>query len=270
MKKKHYFKNAIIAVTAMMMSTGLQAQNLLVNGDFEATEAPWGWSRNNTDILLSEANDFKINNQTCRMPGLGAARWIWQNVEISAAGKFFFEFTGRIQNAAPFDSGTSPNSHATLGPATLKGEIFGFEADGSTLLPDALLTLETQSNSNITLKGEIEIPDSITKVQVKISKNWNVPYVDDVFFYLEGTLGVATNTMEDLNIYSKDGALFVTSSTQLNQISIFDITGQMIHTIKAVNKTHEQISTGNFRSGIYLITATDIDGRTGAVKHIIR
>ncbi len=270
MKTNHYIKSAYIAIIAMVIATSLQAQNLLVNGDFEATEeAPLGWTKNNGDINY-QITDYTINNRSCRMPGVGAPRWIWQDVEIPVSGKYIFEFTGRIQNQALFASGDSPNDHATLGPATLKGEIFGFDADGETLLPDVLLTLETQSNSNVTLKGEVEIPESITKVQVKISKDWNIPYIDDVLFYLDGTLGVAKSTIENLKIYSNDGSLFVSSSSQLNQISIYDTTGRMMRTIKSENKTTDQISIGNLATGLYIITATDIDGKTGTLKHLIK
>ncbi len=234
--------------------------NLLVNGDFEATEGPSGWSKNNADILLSENNEFGINNQTCRMPGIGAPRWIWQNVEIAVPGKYFLEFKARIQNAAPFASGDSPNNHVTLGPATIKGEIIGFESDGNTLLNNALLTLESQSNTNITLRGEVEIPVNITKVQVKISKNWNVPYIDDVSFDLVKVPNSTSETKSGnstIEIFPnplKSGKLYIRLSGNdmlETRVSLSDLQGRVIM---------DQTITDNFihiensiDKGIYLL-----------------
>ncbi len=280
MKTNHYIKSTYIAIIALAMAINLQAQNLLVNGDFEATVAPFGWTKNNGDILLNEKNAYSIHpdkdendvfiNGNCRMPGLAAVRFITQSVDITTAGTYTFKFTTRIQNGAPFLSGDSPNNHATLGPATVTGEIFPFEADGTTVGTTALATITTQSNTNTDVSTSVTIAAEVTKVQVKISKNWNVPYIDDVLFYLNGTLGVAKNDIENLKIYSNDGSLFVSSSSQLNHINIYNTSGSLIRTIKTENNTSDQISIGNLAKGLYIIRATDKDGKTGALKHLIK
>lgn len=269
MKTNHYFKTAYIAIAAILMTTGLAAQNLLTNGDFEISVAPFGWTKNNQDIVFAAEEGNSINGKSCRMPGLSASRNILQNVTISTPGNYIFKFTGRIQNAVG-PNGTVDNNHATNGPATITAQVFGFDVDGTTLLTNALLTITSQANSNTTDSGVVVIPQEITRVQVKISKNWNVPYIDDVMLYLEGTLGITDNRIEEMQIYSSEDFLNVTSSSALSQINIIDITGKMQLSVSCKSEFTKQISLENISTGLYIIVATDIEGKVGTVKHMLK
>lgn len=257
----------------LMIATSFSAQNLLVNGNFEATT---GWTKNNGDIILNEKNANSIHpdkdanelyiNGNCRMPGLAAARFITQPVEITTSGTYTFKFTARIQNAVGL-SGALDNNHATLGIATVKGEIFPIASDG-TVGTTALATISTQSNTNTEVSTTVAIDAAITKVQVKIGKDWNVPYIDDVYFGLPVT-GINDLRIENLSVASSNGILSVDCSSMLVKIDVIDTTGKIIQSNSDINANSIQL-TNPLKSGLYMIFATDNHGKTAVVKHLIK
>lgn len=275
MKKTTLNIRLFTIIGLLMTASSFYAQNLLVNGYFEATAAPFGWERSNTsDITLNEksansvhpdkdANDLYING-SCRMPGPAQSRWIWQDVEVGSAGTYTFKFTTRIQNAAG-PSGASPNNHASLGIATVTGEIFSIASDGST---SALATISTQSNSNVEVSTTVAIAAEVTKVQVKIAKNWNVAYIDDAYFGLPST-GINELHILNMHVVSNNGMITVNCPSTLVKINVLDITGKTIQSISDINANSTQL-TYPLNSGLYMIVATDNHGKTGVVKHLVK
>ena len=277
MKKTTLNIRLFTIINLLMISATFSAQNLLVNGDFEATLAPFGWAKNNGDILLNEKNANSIHpdkdanelylNGNCRMPGLAAVRFITQSVDVTTAGTYTFKFTTRVQNAVGL-SGASENNHATLGVATVTGEIFPFDVDGVTVGTTALATISTQSNANTDVSTTVAIAAEVTKVQVKIAKSWNVAYIDDVYFGLPST-GINEHRIEDLKVTSKNGIITVNTQSGLENVKIHDMTGKVIQSISVDNLSIIQFPQ-IVNNGLYLILATDSKGRTAVVKYLVK
>jgi len=268
-----YLGMFFIALLTMMSTESLHAQeNLILNGDFEVNrdidpEASLHWTRSNSDISMGDWGnpDNQINGGTCRMPGPAQGRNMYQNVEIPVAGTYTFKFTARIQNAnGPNDS--SPNDRDGQGPGTITATINGFDVDGETLLSDPLVTLTTQSNTNETVSADIEIPESITKVRVRVEKNWNIAFIDDVMLYGVAS-GLIQPSIEGLRVSAEKQSIRIASATALSAVRLYDMSGKLLQTKDLQGQI--QTSINNVTKGLYLISVTDVHGNTDKIKQII-
>lgn len=270
---KSYLKPVFIAILATVgisFSVVGEGPNLLINGDFELTEAPWGWKGNNADITYNDtvvAN--QINTGTCRLPGAAQARNINQDVEVSALGVYQFKCTARIQNSVGA-SGTIENNHATKGgPGTITAEILPFDTDGATLLSIVLATIDTQSNANTDLSMNVTIPEGVTKVKVRIKKDWNVVYIDDVVFNSLAS-GLRNPNIENLRVYSNTSGITINSSSTLARVRVFDISGKVVKSIPCNGLQQIVIPLYNVVPGLFLIEVADEHGNVDRVKQLIK
>ncbi len=228
--------------------------NLIVNGTFDDSGS--GWTGNNSDIVYETNTETGINGRTCRLPSIASARNIRQTIGVKPGSTYQFSFKGRVQNVVGA-SGTQVNNHSTLGIATLKGEIVGAEEN-------VLLSLSSQESSTQELSGDFLVPINITTVTVKLSKDWNVAYLDDVQVIEKINLSTKNNSEKGIiKAYVSHNRIQIDSSIIMKSISLFDITGSVI----AHSKPMQSSTTFNLLpSGIYIIEAMLDSGMTSKTK----
>ena len=149
--------------------------NLVQNGDFESTTQFEFWAKKNTsgaNLALESAVANVISGTYC-MRMTGAKAWADNSQTITVEGGKTYEFgmTGRILDAAGTSGGAS--SGHSLGLAIRKVD------DSKTVYGSApAITVGTDTRT----KATVDIPAGVTQVQVFISKQNGIAYVDDVYF----------------------------------------------------------------------------------------
>lgn len=230
--------------------------NLVKNGFFY--ESGSNWSKNNTDIVFELNAETGINGTTCRMPGVQNGRSIQQDITVLPGETYTFSFIGRIQNAVGA-SGSQPNEHATNGAATIKGEIIAPEGV-------VLFTLSTQSAVNEELSGEFTVPEGISTVTVKLSKDWNIAYLDNVMVELKNPTAVDVINHIEMKVRSIENKIYFEASLPISILCLFDLTGSMFVSQKPMAPdTSIQING----PGVYLAKAVFTNGEQRNAKLIV-
>ncbi len=162
--------------------TLLNAQNLVLNGDFETVgTAPQNfahWTHSPTYANIArEASATKINGNSCvRFTSNTSPAYITSDAITVEPGKTYrLTFTGRIHKTAGA-SGTLETSE----DAALKLNIFIW--DGAKTLPSKFKAISITSASNETLTNTYTVPTGVTSIKLIFSKNKDVAYADDVIF----------------------------------------------------------------------------------------
>ncbi len=243
-------------------STDPSTGNLIENGNFESSSTGF-WSESNSDIIISESVYPVVEgSKYCRMPGIPNSRNIKQTVSVEAGEKYTFKLSGRIQNS---HAQSAENNHSTKGVATLKGELL----NGS----EALLTLSTQSNTNTDLEGELTIPDGLTSLTVKISKDWNVAYVDNVKFEKQITTDVLSAKLQNSTISAYPNParniLFVESSEPLKSCMLINVVGSIALVSNNINSKKVTLNLNKCKKGVYVLKTTSKNGTIKSQKVII-
>ncbi|MDG1757173.1 MAG: family 16 glycosylhydrolase [Bacteroidia bacterium] len=228
--------------------------NVVHNADFENTsQEDHVWKVSNNDIALEE-NTYPVisGSQYCRLKGANAGRDIYSDFVVEPGLTYDFSFEGRIQNAHG-SSGSFPNNHTSNGSATLKGEIL----NGTTVLS----TISTQSNTNTAVNGTVTIPSGVNVVTVRISKNWNIGYVDNIELMSPSSEDCLTLTIEEstgnmtIKVFPNPTSDIVTITGMEDNysIQIFDVTGREYQAIHSFDYALD-IDISTYPSGIYFIT----------------
>ncbi|MEA4935261.1 MAG: family 16 glycosylhydrolase [Paludibacter sp.] len=227
--------------------------NSLLNGTF--ADNGDNWTLSNGDIAFQDNAETNITGKTCRMPGAAAGRNIRQTIGVTPGSTYQFGFKGRIQNAIGA-SGSQVNNHSTYGVATLKGEIL--DANNNVLL-----TISTQSATDQTLSDTFTVPAGVTTVTVKLSKDWNIAYLDDVELlettppqsarkHEDETLSTANPNLKDLIVSTENNKIKIEATSQISSLVLFDASGRIIRKLTP----GQSIATVDLvSSGIYIIEA---------------
>lgn len=231
--------------------------NLIQNGFFDFGST--GWKLSNSDIVFETNPETGINGITCRFPGVNNSRHIQQVVDVKANTTYSFEFKGRIQNAVGA-SGTQPNHHESNGIATLKGEVL-------TPDNDLLLLLESQESVDQHLVGDFQTSNNTYSVTVRINKNWNVAYVDEVLLEEKNSTGnhvlFPTSTIKFKNL--KQG-LRIESSSPMDSIEIYDLAGRLIKNFFLPGQAKDVVPLKN---GMYIISVNLKEGASLKKKYVV-
>lgn len=223
------------------------SENVLQNGTFSNNGS--NWSKSNSDIAFDSGAEVAISGITCRMPGAAKDRAISQVVDVQPNKTYEFSFRGRIQNAIG-SSGSFPNNHEINGQATLKGEII--TADSVVLL-----SLHTKESTTQELSGKFTVPEGITAVVVKISKDWNIAYVDDVVLISEDVSVVNQVDYNSLKLSTTANGLMVTALDPIKTFKVYTISGQAV---VALSPNQSTFSVGKLLSGLYIVDASCNNG----------
>jgi hypothetical protein len=187
------------------------------------------------------------------------SRHIQQVVDVKANTTYSFEFKGRIQNAVGA-SGTQPNHHESNGIATLKGEVL-------TPDNDLLLLLESQESVDQHLVGDFQTSNNTYSVTVRINKNWNVAYVDEVLLEEKNSTGnhvlFPTSTIKFKNL--KQG-LRIESSSPMDSIEIYDLAGRLIKNFFLPGQAKDVVPLKN---GMYIISVNLKEGASLKKKYVV-
>ncbi len=224
--------------------------NLVMNGDFEDNTT---WAKSNSDILLSEGSYPVATSNYCRMPGIPSERIISQSITVIPGETYNFEFSGRVQNA---HAASAINNHSTKGPATLMAEIYANNT--------SILELKTQSNTNTTLKKQVTIPAGVKRVTLKLSKNWNVAYIDNVSLDKVVSASLINHKAASLEVFPnicKRGESFTLESEQeIASYRVYNLSGALLMSTDRLNSKTANISTDVLMKGTYIISIQNIEG----------
>ncbi len=232
------------------------SNNLIFNGDFNATRS--GWTLSNNDMVIRE-DENSIDGITCRMPGVTQERHIRQAVDVVPGERYLFQFTGRIHDALSA-SGDVPN---TIG-ATLKGEIMAGD--------ELLLTVSTQSHANDIVSGEVSIPEDVYRINIVISKDKGVAFVDNIFLIPAATSTQTTsNPPSQARVYPNpsNGNFTIQSNYHIKDIRIADINGKILRQYKGNGNSFVSNAAHDLNPGVYFINLVYENGYSEWIKHVI-
>ncbi len=173
--KKLFFIAIILAPTL------LNAQNLVLNGDFEkagdVAQSFANWTHSPTyPNIVREASATKIGGlSTVRFTSNTSPAYISSDAITVEPGKTYrLKFTGRIHKTAGA-SGTLE----TTEDAALKLSVLTW--NGTKTSPSKFPVLSITSATNETVSGEFKIPAAgVTAIKLVFGKNKDVAYADDV------------------------------------------------------------------------------------------
>ena len=152
----------------------VETTNLLLNPGFEEGGTNWTGKLNvNYDNKTTnpkiEGNVIS-GNVTLRFSGATAFAEIYQSVKVEKGKTYRFGFTGRIQDTPGPEGTASTNRSFRMSVRKDKDNVYA-------------TTATITGSSNVTVSGEVTVDaDFPETVQVYISKNNGIAYIDDVFF----------------------------------------------------------------------------------------
>ncbi len=254
-------------------SANLSSCNVVHNNNFEHTykqDFVWRTNHENTKLQATE-NPVVAGSKYGHLQGENASRFISQDVVVEPGLTYDFSFLGRIQNRNG-NSGIYANNHPTKGAATLKGQIL----DGDKVL----LNISTKSNKNNKVQGVVVIPEGVRVVTVKISKNWNMTYVDQVELMSStsascSTLstGVNNNVVNTQKVIVSPNPTFNTATVSgLNTrylVTVTDVMGRVVKTYNTASSALK-VDLSNNPSGLYLVRFVNQDDNTSFCKKLIK
>ncbi len=231
--------------------------NTVYNSDFENTsKQDFVWRKNNENIKLEETtNPVVTGSKYAFLDGRDVNRFIHQDVVVEPGLTYNFSFLGRIQNENG-GSGIYANNHATKGRATLKGEIL----NGN----NTLLSIATSSRSNTSVEGSVLIPEGVRVVRVKMSKNWNIAFIDKIELTASNSLKCTTlsNGFNQPNNFTDNAITIypnpVHNTTKISgiksnyNITLTDISGRTLRKYAPLNQTLN-IDLNAYPTGLYLL-----------------
>lgn len=248
--------------------------NTVSNNDFEHNyQQDFVWRRNNDNIRLAEnTHNVVTGSKYGLLEGRDVNRFIYQDVVVEPGLTYDFSFMGRIQNVTG-NSGIYANNHDTKGRGTLTGEIL----NGNNVL----LNISTKSRSNTNVQGTVLIPDGVNVVRVKISKNWNIAYVDKI--ELTSLASAKCNTLStDFNNleFSKEDTITTYPNPVLNtvkisgikpnyNITLIDFAGRTLKTQTPLTNTLN-IDLTKYPAGIYFLKFNDKANNSSFSKKLIK
>jgi len=147
--------------------------NLVKNGNFietgydDGTTVWLGPHMYNGGIVFDRDNTA-INAPTARFSGVGLERYIYQDIKVNPDTDYLLKFTARTQDYHS-ENGTTNSKHSKIWADII-----------STKDNAVLYTLLTDSNENKTLEGYFHVPDDVSSIRLKFTKDIGIAYLDDV------------------------------------------------------------------------------------------
>ena len=246
----------------------LQEENdsdeLVKNGEFEdSLNTAWKSADNYTDVIYSDSNFPVANGQYCRLPGASQSRAITQDIELSPNQSYTFSFSGRIHNAAG-ESGSSINDKDGKGPATLKAEI--------TSEQTVLKSFTIDSNNNTSVTGEFTVPQDQSTITLKLSKNWNIAYIDNVSIKPINTTSINNLHITKCSLYPNptQGSTTLSCNYTINSYNIYNTLGQVVETGSNINAKQIGINTSQLNKGKYVVSVKDNFQKKDCMKLLVK
>ena len=246
----------------------VEGENLIYNGDFEIhiNDDNFGWENKATVRMNAGDTPEAINGLTLRMGGPAGSRQIWQEVNVVPGQNYVIRFTGRIMNSNSA-SGADVNNHSEFGPATLSCIILvgEFNIDDELNSATELFAISTQSNTDVLVEGVFAIPQGITSITVKLHKDHNVAFVDDVELRTttaEVTLPTLVERVKHIyGIYPNPARdhIFLNNTEKVISISILSVAGQEVKKQLANGQSTLQLDVSYLNPGVYFISILDAD-----------
>lgn len=230
--------------------------NNVFNGNFKGRGS--GWTLSNSDMVFRDDYD-SIEGVTCRMPGVNQTRNISQRFNLKPGGKYSFQFTGRIHDAVSA-SGDVPNNMG----ATLMAEILA----GTS----SLMSLSTQSFSNHTVSSEVIIPEDVSELLLRISKDKGVAYLDNISLKPVTSTRQKNVEIETQSIIfpnPSNGYFSIRSKNQVSFVEILNMSGQILRRFQVNGYSFSSGSDPDLPPGTYLILVWDEKGNFEKHKHMI-
>jgi len=94
-----------------------------------------------------------------------------------------------------------------------------------------------------------------------------------VFKYYDNVAGVTDNVISDLMVYPNPASSIVNIATEnnnINNISVFDITGKEVVSVKEVGLNNTSIDVSNLDKGIYLLKVTTENNAQKTLKLLVK
>lgn len=237
--------------------------NLVNDGAFNMIASTF-WSISSSDIILSE-NVFPLDGSVyCLMPNVSSTRFIRQTIDVEEGANYHFKMTGRIQNS---HSVSDENNHSVKGPATLKAQIYSSD--------EMLMDISTQSNMATTLTGSITIPAGVNQVTLKISKNWNVAYIDNVSLMKSEEAAFSELDQEDaLSLYPNPcflgQQLTLESDEIIQSYKLYSLSGKLLNAVDFVNAKSVNITVQGLEPGVYILENYTTTGRGSTQSLVVK
>lgn len=154
----------------------LDPGNLVQNPGFEDglpanSNGVGGWLVNNETKI--EANiDYVISGEkSLRLTTVKQAKSTQQIITVTPGRKYKLGLTGRVQDAAGA-AGSSANTNHAL-------QMIIREPNNNN---NIYSSIETKSNTDEHIKGELTIDDGVSQIEIMIYKTSGIAYIDDVYF----------------------------------------------------------------------------------------
>lgn len=240
------------------------ASSVISNSDFEENPETNKWFKSRSDIELYKSLKPFYKADYCKLPDADNERGILQTVSVEPGQAYEFTLTGRIQNSDQLI--VDENNHASKGPATLMAEL---KVSGETILD-----LNIQSNKDTTVVKQIMIPTDVDKVLVKVSKNWNIAFVDHVYLNRIRLLAIPQRSMSELRIKcypnpcQQGQELHVESDVLIDSYQVLSLAGAVLAQAQ-VDAHQYTIPSSSIDQGVNFLYLKLKSGRTIAKKLVV-
>ncbi|WP_242095154.1 MULTISPECIES: T9SS type A sorting domain-containing protein [Aestuariivivens] len=251
-------------LTAILMAFvgALNAQNLLLNGDFELLvssnvfedwqSTTWGEVRQqnpNTDPALDRSFDGTI---CVRLSAVNNYSELYQTVTVVPGVTYDITYSGRAQAGAANGTGNT-------------GQVLYCEVieDGGTTV--AISNIATDVNT--TLTTAYTVPAGITSITIKLYKNSGIAYFDNVSI-TESTLGIDDLKQFSFSSYPNPAQdrLYLSAKKNIDNIEVYNIVGKQVMN-QVISNTTGQIDISKLADGLYIMKAY-IEDAQGSFKFI--
>ncbi|HEY5688699.1 MAG TPA: T9SS type A sorting domain-containing protein [Yeosuana sp.] len=252
-----------LLLTAILMAFvgALNAQNLLLNGDFEtpgaASNTFESWFTSTANEVRTQtynpADDRTIDQTTCvRLSAVNNYSELKQTVTVVSGVTYDITYSGRAQAGAANGTGNSGQ--------VLYCEVI--EDGGATV---AISNIATDVNT--TLTTAYTVPAGITSITIKLYKNSGIAFFDNVSI-TESTLGIDDLKQFSFSSYPNPATEYINllASKTIDKIEIYSILGQQVKHV-SLNKTQSSIDVSSLSNGIYIVKAF-IEDAVGTYKFI--
>jgi hypothetical protein len=130
---------------------------------------------------------------------------------------------------------------------------------GTWISYDIPLTSFTQASNSLAR-------DAIA--QYLITSNLGIVYLDNIYFYKQGTASVENNALLGFSMYPNPATnkLNISAKETIQNADVFNVLGKKVMSLE-INKSSESIDISNLASGIYLIKY-NVNDKVGTAKFI--
>ena len=252
-----------LLLTAILMAFvgALNAQNLLLNGDFEtpgaASNTFESWFTSTANEVRTQtynpADDRTIDQTTCvRLSAVSNFSELKQTVTVVSGVTYNITYSGRAQAGAANGTGNSGQ--------VLYCEVI--EDGGATV---AISNIATDVNT--TLTTAYTVPAGITSITIKLYKNSGIAFFDNVSI-TESTLGIDDLKQFSFSSYPNPATdyLYITAAKNIEKIEVYNLLGKQVLRENISSRT-KQVNVSNLSDGIYIMKAY-IEDAVGSYKFV--